>query len=234
MTKHALWIGDAQRRNSALIFTGDEAKHAMRVKRVRVGERILGLDGAGTLVEGEVTSLGKELTVEIIETTEAPAPYPAIEVWAPTPKGTRSGDLVDTLTQVGAASWVPMRTNRSVSSLSEAKRARLVRVAVEACKQSRRAWLLEIAREASLAQALDCDDGTALVIAEQSGEVVDAAQVGDADRIRLLIGPEGGFTEEEIAQAKQAGASVRSLGPHVMRIEVAAAIGCAALVGARR
>jgi 16S rRNA (uracil1498-N3)-methyltransferase len=230
MPKHVLWIGDAQRRDQTLVFTGDEAKHAVRVKRLRVGEDVLGLDGCGTLVRGEVVSLGRELVIGIVETTEEFPPSPTIEVWAPTPKGTRSGDLVDTLTQVGAQSWIPMTTNRSVSSLTAAKRARLGRVAIEACKQSRRAWLLEIAPEASFAQALRSDDAV-LVIADQAGEPITGLQ---ADRVRLLIGPEGGFTEEDLAQAKEAGARSCSFGPHVMRIEVAATIGCAALVGSGR
>lgn len=227
---HVLWIGEAQRREQTLVFTGDEAKHAQRVKRVRVGERVLGLDGSGILVTGDVVSLGRELVVRIIDTAEAPIPKPMIEVWAPMPKGTRSGDLVDMLTQVGAHSWIPMTTARSVSPLTEARRSRLGRVAVEACKQSRRAWLLEIGRERSFAQSLR-GEGVDLVIADQSGE---PGAGSDADRVRLLIGPEGGFTGEEFEQARGAGARACSFGPHVLRIEVASAVGSAALLAGRR
>ncbi len=230
MPKHVLWIGDAQRRDQDLIFTGNEAKHAVRVKRLRVGERVLGLDGTGILVIGEVLSLGRELVIGIAETTTVDPLSPSIEVWAPMPKGSASGDLVDMLTQVGASSWVPMTTNRSVSPLSRAKRDRLGRVAIEACKQSRRAWLLGIGAESPFISAL-ADDGAKLLIADQSGAPVE--QIG-ADRVRLLVGPEGGFTEKETAQAVEAGATPCSFGPHIMRIEVAATVGCAALLGSHR
>lgn len=234
MPKHVLWIDGAETRGSTLVFTGDEARHAMRVKRLKPGEEVLGLDGLGALVRGRVVSTGRELTVEVLATEEAPRVAPAIEVWAPMPKGTRSGDLIDMLTQVGARGWVPMTTNRSVSDLTGAKRARLERVAAEACKQSRRAWMLEIGGEQSFEQALDAG-GARLVIAEQSGaSCADVAHPDPAVPIRLLIGPEGGFTGEELERARVAGAVACSFGPHVQRIEVAAAVGCAILLGAHR
>ncbi|MCB9838471.1 MAG: 16S rRNA (uracil(1498)-N(3))-methyltransferase [Phycisphaeraceae bacterium] len=233
MPKHVLWIGEARRSDGTLVLAGDEARHAVRVKRVREGEVVLGLDGTGVLVTGEVVSLGRELVVRIVEEVEAPPASPRIEVWAPMPKGNRSGDLVDLLTQVGAHSWVPMVTKRSVSDLTEAKRRRLERVAVEACKQSRRAWALEIGPEQPLRKALKpAGEGVTTLIAEQSGGAIGGAAWGD--RVRMLIGPEGGFTEQELDQAREVGAVACSLGPHVMRIETAAAAGCAILMGCRR
>jgi len=230
MAPHVLWMGDAQRRDGRLVFTGDEAKHALRVKRLRDGERVLALDGSGTVIEGSAIGVGRELIVEVEEERSTPPVNPSIEVWAPAPKGSRVGDMVDLLSQAGASAWIPMKTERSVSELTPAKRRRLERVAVEACKQSRRAWLLKIGEEAPLSAALR-DDGAALVLAEQSGEAM--APIS-AERIRLLIGPEGGFTKRETERILDAGASTRSLGPHVMRIEAAAVAGCATLLAMRR
>jgi len=231
MPKHVLWIGDAHERGQDLVFTGDEAKHAQRVKRVKAGERVLGLDGTGVLVTGEVVGVGRELVVRVLETTQSEPPAPAVEVWAPMPKGSASGDLVDMLTQVGASSWIPMTTKRSVSPLSEAKRPRLERVAVEACKQSRRAWLMGIGRETPMGEAF-ADDGALVLIADQQGAPVPGGS--DHERIRLLVGPEGGFTDEELAMAVDRGATPCSFGPHVLRIEVAATVGCASLLVGRR
>ncbi len=235
MPKHVLWIGDAQERGQDLVFTGDEARHAQRVKRVKAGEVVLALDGTGVQVTGEVVGVGRELVVRILESKQASPPSPAVEVWAPMPKGSASGDLVDMLSQVGAASWIPMATKRSVSPLSEAKRPRLERVAVEACKQSRRAWVLEVGRETPMRDAL-CKNDTPLLIADQGGAPVRSALEGIAapGRVRLLVGPEGGFTDEERSGAIDAGAVACSFGPHVLRIEVAAAVGCASVLDTYR
>lgn len=91
MPKHVLWLVMRSGAIRPSFVTGDEAKHAVRVERLCVGECVLGIDGAGMLVTGEVVSVGRELVIGIVDTTEEKPPLPTIEVWTPTPKGARPG-----------------------------------------------------------------------------------------------------------------------------------------------
>jgi len=213
----------------ALTLTGDEARHAVRVKRLRVGDEALALDGAGLVADARVTEAGRSLVLDIGPVRRLDPPSPAVEVWSATPKGPRLATLVDLLSEVGAGAWTPMRTERANIHPSAARRDRLGRVAVEAMKQCRRGWMLTLGEPSDLADALNV--GAEVVIADPAGDPY--RRVG-ADRVRLLVGPEGGFTAAELGRARDAGARVCRFGPHVMRIEIAAAVACAIILDAER
>lgn len=106
---------------------------------------------------------------------------------------------------------------------------RLERHAVEAMKQCGRAWVLEIGDAVSFEEALRGDD-VDVVVADASGDRYEAS---GGREIRVLVGPEGGWTTEELASARASGARVCSFGRHVMRIEVAAVV-AAAVVTVRK
>lgn len=231
MPRHVLHIPNLPSPGERLTLSGPEATHAQRVKRVREGDTLLALDGAGGMAEVCVVSTGKELGLEVLSVDQVAPVSPAVEVWSAAPKGPRLGDLIDNLSQVGAAGWTPMRTTRANLDPSGAKRNRLRRIAIEAMKQCRRPWLLELDRPSGFAQALNAEAGTTLALADASGE---RYQPSGASRIRLLIGPEGGWTDEELDAARKAGAQVCAFGPHVMRIELAAAVACAAVLTAEK
>ena len=231
MTRHVLHIPTLPAPGERLSLSGNEASHALRVKRVREGDLLVALDGAGGVAEVRVASVAKELGLEVVSVDRCEPLRPAVEVWSATPKGPRLGDLIDHLSQTGAASWTPMRTSRANIDPSGAKRTRLRRVAVEAMKQCRRPWLLELERPATMGEALDAGSDTAIVIADASGGRYIPS---GAARIRLLIGPEGGWTDEELAAATSAGAQICAFGPHVMRIELAAAVASAVILEAER
>jgi 16S rRNA (uracil1498-N3)-methyltransferase len=208
---------------------GDEAHHALRVKRVRGGERIELIDGRGGIVEGEVIEGergGKERQLRVSVTLvrhEKPA-RPRVEVWAAVPKGGRVDEMIDQLAQIGAALWRPLDAARSVVDPREAKMERLGRIAAEASKQCGRAWVMEIGGKATTTEAIRAATGTRVVIADASGSPWSGTTA--AENIRLLVGPEGGWTPEELAAAREAGATIARFGPHVMRIETAAVAAC--------
>ena len=224
-----------------LSIDGEEAAHALRVKRLAPGERIEVLDGHGTIALGEVQPdadqptaharrhSDRTLTVRLIERRFIAPIRPEVEVCAATPKGQAVDQMIDQLAQVGAAAWRPLHTSRSVVDPRPAKLDRLERIAHEACKQSGRAWLLRIDPRMDFAQALPPPAGVALVLADASGAPLPANF--RSDRIRLLIGPEGGFTPEELAAARSAGTTIARFGPHTMRIETAAVAAAALLLG---
>src|SRR5690606_33999030 len=121
----------------------------------------------------------------------------------------------------------PLAAARTVVEPRPGKLDRLSRVAGESAKQSGRAWLLRIGSSATLSEALsgtDAASGNLVVVADHSG---DPYRATGAAEIRLLIGPEGGFEPREIEEARAAGASIASFGPHAMRIETAAPVAAA-------
>ncbi len=225
MARHTLYLTEIPEPGSSILVEGDEAKHAIRVKRVAPGDVIALTDGAGLTALADVTDAYRTLTVTIRTREEAARVSPAVRVLTASPKGPRLEKMVDALSQVGAASWGALGTKLGVVDPGEHKLDRSKRVALESAKQCGRAWLMEIEQKVSFDQALN--GGGAVVLADASGEPY--KKTGH-EEITLLIGPEGGWTDEELAIAREAGVKVHSFGVHVMRIEVAAPVACAGII----
>lgn len=219
-----------------LLVGGEEASHALRVKRLGPGDAVGLLDGAGGRGSGMVTAVerarGKhgEAAVELrVVTSERSDPIrPVLDVRTATPKGGRVDDMVEQLSQVGAASWGPLATERGVVDPRETKLLRLERVARESAKQCGRAWVLRVDAPEVFAAAV-AGAGRRTIVADGSGEPW-RREMGNVESLRLLIGPEGGWTEDELAAARQAGAVVTRFGPHTMRIETAAVAAAAVIM----
>lgn len=212
-----------------LRIEGEEARHAVRVKRVREGESVQVLNGRGLIVDASVRAMdpkGRWLEVQAGPGVQTQPVRPLLEVCCPPPKGDRLGQLIDTLSQVGAASWRPLRCERGGDAPPPGKVDRLGRIAGEAAKQCGRAWVLRIEPEIDLDAALLPEDGGRVIVGDSSGS--DAGETGGA-RVRLLIGPEGGWTPAELDRARDSGASIARFGAHTMRIETAA-LGAAAIL----
>ncbi len=224
MARHVLHIPDVGAPGTRISVSGDEATHALRVKRLREGEELLILNGAGACATAQVVEAKRDLVLEILAVEQAPPLAPAIDVWSAAPKGPRLGELIDGLSQAGAASWTPLRSKRANVDPTAAKHKRLSRIATESMKQSRRPWILQIHTPAAFEAALESEADTQIILADMSG---DAYAPSAAARIRILIGPEGGWTDEERTAAKSAGAAIHRFGPHIMRVELAAAAACA-------
>ncbi|RMD66061.1 MAG: RsmE family RNA methyltransferase, partial [Planctomycetota bacterium] len=192
-----------------VVVPDDEARHALRVRRAQPGEAALVLNGKGLLGRGRVVLLpGRRLAVRLEQVEQQPSPpAPRIRVLAPLPKGPRAGELVDLLSQAGACSWTPLLTKRSSRKPTAALLARLGRVAVAACKQSRRPWLLRVDEPLPLAEALDGLAGAASFLADPQGPTLPGlrAQEHPAD-LQLFVGPEGGFEAEELEAIAGSGA----------------------------
>ncbi len=229
--KHRVYVASIDIADGRLVLTGDEARHALRVKRVREGQRVAVHDGQGRVLLTEVAEAKKQLVLTILEDATHPRLTPRIEVYAATPKGPRAATLVDLLSQTGADSWTPLETAFGTETVNDARHERLERVAVEALKQCARAHLLDITAPAALAEALDIPESTELVIADASGESYTPKP--NTDTTRVLVGPEGGWREDELRAAIDARASPCRFGHHTMRIETAAPVACAIIRDAR-
>ncbi len=208
----------------------DESKHARNVLRVRTGENVGLLDGKGLLAEAEVVEVGKPVVVRVTRADPQQEVSPQLDVAAAVPKGALVEEMVRGLSQLGAARWIPLTTERSVVDPREAKLNRLQRLAVESAKQCGRSYLLKIDTTTPFDQLLEEDAWDVKLIAAIDDETPLKSEalrdtLAGKQHVLVMIGPEGGWTEAEETRAKAAGALPIQLGPHVMRIETAA---CAA------
>lgn len=222
MALHVIFLEHGPGTDETLHICGDEAHHALRVRRLGVGDRLglrdgMGLVGEGTIIGAEKRGGEWTMQVRVEESRRETPARPALHVLAAPPKGERLAEMIDGLSQVGAASWGPLRTARTVVDPREGKLERLARVARESLKQCGRAWTLAITPGAGV-EALPA---RGVIVADGSGEPY--TPCGD-DEVTLLIGPEGGFTPEELARLRGAGARMASFGRHVLRTEVAAVV----------
>jgi len=227
--------GLVARDGDVIVIGGEEAYHAARVKRVEVGERVQVLNGAGLLADGEVAEIRKgrdgwEVAVRVLGARVMEVEKPQVEVWTGVPKGDRLEDMVDQLAQIGVAAWGPVHAARSVVEPREGKMTRVSRRAVEASKQCGRAWSMRVEEGGDLKVALGAAPSRVrVVLADASGGGY--VRTG-AERIRVLVGPEGGWTEDEVRMAREAGAAVARFGAHVMRVETAGPVAAAVVLAA--
>lgn len=227
---HTIFVSEGGLDAPTLTLEGEEAKHATRVKRVGEGDTVRLLDGQGVIALGTVERAQRELVVRIVERRDAPRPVPRLEIWSATPKGDRLSTIIEGLVQCGGDEWVALETKLGVVEPGAGKLDRVARIAREAAKQALQPWVMQVGRRGTLDQAL-ARDGAVVVMLDAWGEDWHEKLTQSAGAacplVRLLVGPEGGWTAEERASARAAGAALIRLGPHVMRIETAAVVACA-------
>jgi len=204
--------------------TGDEARHAATVARVRLGERIAIGDGAGFVVWGVVvTASPTELAIEVDEVRHDPEPEPPLWLAQALAKGDRDELAVQAATELGAAGVIPWAAERSVSRWEGPKaakgRERWASIVREASKQAVRSWVPEVAELTTTAE-LAALPGQLLVL-DPLGDVVLTAVPLDERRITLVVGPEGGIAPREFEALVAAGAVRVRLGHEVLRTSTA-------------
>ena len=218
------------------VVTGDEGFHAATVRRIRVGERIVLGDGAGELAECEVDGTSKrELTARVLTRRSVPLPNPPVTVVQAIPKSERSELAVELATEAGADAFVPWHAARCVARWDGPRAEKGLRrwraVARSAARQSRRAHIPEVddvvATPDLLTRVRDAD--LALALHESATVPLTELDVAQAKSIIIVVGPEGGVTDEEIAALTGAGAHAVRLGPTVLRTSTAAAVALGAL-----
>jgi 16S rRNA (uracil1498-N3)-methyltransferase len=216
---------------------GDEAHHAVVVRRLRVGEAVTLADGAGLVATGEVSATTKrsfDVTVSAVDAVEEPSPR--VTVVQALPKGERGELAVEVLTEIGVARIVPWAAARSVAvwkgERAAKSHAKWQSTAREAAKQARRAWHPEVpplAATADVAELVASAD-LAVVLHEDALEPFGAIAVPDAGEILVVVGPEGGLTDDEVASLVGAGAVACRLGDEVLRTSTAGVAAVAALL----
>lgn len=209
----------------------DEARHALGSKRLGPGDELTLFDGRGGVSTGQIgaeRTTDGSVSVTVGPRREVPPHEPRIHLGAAVPKGDRFSTLIEVAASMGVAEFTALDCERSVVSLSDSLRGRAERLAAEACKQARNAWLPAIAGPTPLAEWVQQqrERGIEVIAADPTGTALGAVTSDCA----MAIGPEGGFSPPELTALRAAGARLVSLGTNILRIELAA---CALLAAAR-
>lgn len=202
---------------------GEEAKHLTRVLRVELDQVYEISDNAHKYLAKVVEAHKEAVRFEIVERLEASRETPRITLYAAIIKFEHFEWGIEKATELGVDCIVPLVSARTEKGLDKAVPKRLERwrkIALEASQQSRRAFLPEVREAIALRKVLGNVQGKKFFLDEErSGQALKRAV--DEEEVSVLIGPEGGWTEEERDLARGSGWTPISLGPRVLRAETA-------------
>ncbi len=232
------FISKSDIRSDEVILTGRQAHQIRNVLRMAPGERIVVLDNSGFEYEVVLTDVSKNKILGRVESRCAGEGEPRIRLTLYQSLLAREKfELVlQKCTEVGVCRFVPVITQRSIvrrlETVTPKKLDRWRVIITEAAEQSHRARIPELTKPVKFEEALSQLSGfDCCLIAsphEQQTSLQKAVRGGkDLRNIRLLIGPEGGFADQEVALAVEAGAKPVSLGPRILRTETAAIVAAA-------
>jgi len=211
-----------------LTVTGDEARHAAQVARIRAGEPIHLVDGEGRRLEGVVTASARNaLVVSVDRVITEPEPMPRIVVIQALAKGDRGELAVAAMTEVGVDVIVPWSAEHCVVRWDgeRARRgvAKLQSTARAAAKQARRARVPRVEGLHTTDQLAPWIAGAALAIGldESATDPLAGFDIPAAGDVTLIVGPEGGLSEVERVRLADLGAHLARLGPTVLRTSTA-------------
>ena len=225
-------------RGGAAELHGDEARHLTRVLRVEPGQIFELSDNRRAYLAEISEARGEHVTFRVLEALDTPAPPVSITLCAGLIKFDRFEWMVEKATELGVARILPVETARSEKGLLDAsrkRRERWLRIALEAGQQSRRVTLPEILPAVRFAHALGAEADFRYILEETSAPPLlrtAPERRAASDRVALLVGPEGGWTDDERRAAAAAQWQAVSLGPTVLRAETASTAGLAVLMSA--
>jgi 16S rRNA (uracil1498-N3)-methyltransferase len=238
MTAPVFLLDAARLAVGTVVLDGPEGRHAVSVRRLRVGEEVVLTDGAGTGAHGTVAAVeGKDrLEVAVTDLRTEPVPVPRVTVVQALPKGDRGELAVETMTETGVDVIVPWAASRCVTRWKGERAAKSLAkwrsTAREAGKQSRRLRFPEVAEQHTTRELLPLLSGAAFAAVlheEGAAPLAEAALPSDGD-IVLVVGPEGGVAPEELAAFETAGARPHRLGHSVLRTSTAGTAATAVLL----
>lgn len=225
-----------------LTFEGPEFHHMVRVTRHQMGDVVRLFDGAGHEADAEIATISRNAATLNVREIEFISPElgPRLILAVPIPKFNRAGWLIEKAVELGVSKLIPLSTVRSVVDPRDSKIETFRSNVIAACKQCGRSRLMEISAPVKFGDLVKTQFEQHLTIVAHPGGVplcesfiraslkqsLDRNQASSADtsmtNALVVIGPEGGLTDEEVTQAVGAGAQLVSLGPLILRMETAA------------
>jgi 16S rRNA (uracil1498-N3)-methyltransferase len=232
MTRRRFYAPPSAFSDGNIILQSEEARHLKDVLRLRVMDEVFVFNGEGSEFKCRIDRIGKhETQLSLIEEVSPSSPESTLELTLAIAlmKGEKLDLVIQKSTELGVKRFLLVESEhadvkvRTESDL-ERRMTRLRRIALEAAKQSGRARLPQIDGPVKLDRILEAhDSGLRLFFSERGGERLDvSASPGITITVTAVIGPEGGWSIEELETAKQRGWNIITLGGRVLRAETAA------------
>jgi 16S rRNA (uracil1498-N3)-methyltransferase len=222
-------------------ITGEEARHAAQVARLRVGERVSVSDGQGAVAVVEAIAVGPgSISAVVLSVTHHPEPVPAMWLIQALAKGGRGEQAIEQAVELGVSRVIPWAAKRSVSVWRGEKKdtgqARWARIVREAAKQSLQPWWPVVDPLHTTADVAGLADEVSLIVLDPDAPdlLTDLVTTLPSDRpLALVVGPEGGIGEDEWDIFREAGSQRGRLGPTVLRTSSAGPVAIAVTMSAR-
>ena len=222
----------------SITVAGDTFHYISRVLRMKEGDLFSGFDGTGREYEIEVSLMGKKsMTGRVISsrvTAERELPF-SLAVYQSVPRGNKMDFIIGEMSQLGVSTVIPVESVRVSVSVPDgryrAKTERWKRIAAAASSVSGRQMVTGIGQPVRFVKALEHEADLSIIFWEGSKVMLrDALRGADVRRnmsVRIFIGPEGGFSCEEVEMASARNVIPASLGPRILKVETAAVLGAA-------
>ena len=231
---HKFFVEQSNIINDMCIIEGEDVKHIYKVLRLKEGDTVNINNCNGEEYLGKISEINKkEVKVDIIEKIDLNNESPIrVHLFQGLPKAAKMDLIAQKCTELGISEITPIITGRVVVKGNESSEFKKVdrwnRIALEACKQSKRSIIPSINQPISFDELIEELNNFQLVVvpyenAENKGMKFVKSQVMDKaiKDVAIIIGPEGGFEEEEIEILKDKGAYIVTLGPRILRTETA-------------
>ena len=225
---------DLSEAEKVIRITGEDVNHIKNVLRLKIGSSITVGDGSSRDYICTISEIGEDhVLADIVDITDSQAELPSeIVLYQGMPKADKLELVIQKSVELGASEIVPVMMKRSVVKLDDKKKAKKLErynlIAESAAKQSRRGIIPQVTEFLNFNEAIDREvsKGAKLLVPYESAEGMAYtrsvfASLKGAERIAVFIGPEGGFSPEEIEYAKSHGASIITLGNRILRTETA-------------
>ncbi len=217
----------------------DEVHHARNVLRLKENSQVVVVDGLGTAYRGLLNGMSgrKEAVVQVQNIVRNfGEPFVKLTLAAGFSEGYKFDNVVLQGTEVGVSAFVPVITEKSKIKIGniaklEARTKRLERVALSAMKQCRRSFCPTIASFVKFDEFLESVNGSSLNLIFHPKSTANSfdrkEEIGDIRKVNVLVGPESGFSEDEVAKAIASGFKTVTMGKRWLRTETAAPVACA-------
>jgi 16S rRNA (uracil1498-N3)-methyltransferase len=207
-------------------LTGPEARHLARVMRAQRGDQVILFDGSGMECLAEITEIRRdEVEFDVLSRDAVDRELPfGLTLAVALPKGDRQKWLIEKAVELGVTRVIPLRAERSVVQPGEGALQRMSRWVIDASKQCGRNRLMDIAPPQTWPDLLETSGDIPLRLIAHPGseDETGGPLLSPTSDVLAAIGPEGGFTDDEVAAARDAGWRAIDLGPRILRVETAA------------
>ena len=234
---HRFYADDRGVTGQSAFLCEEDARHATRVLRMREGE-VCELFADGRRFSGEIASIGEEVEVRITGEMPSTEAKLRITLYQGLPKADKMELIVQKSVELGACAVVPVAMSRCVVQLDakdgRKKQERWQKIAREACKQSGRCEMMQVTEPISFKNLLaKLPQHQAAIVPWEDARGYSLARFHeehpDVTDLAIVIGPEGGMSEDEIARMKEAACQSVTLGPRILRTETAGLCAMSAL-----